>query len=51
MTNELKKYFFEQCKKNDIKVVPGHWPDFKTKEDVDKWINLMTSMFEKYFEE
>ena len=51
MTDEVKKYFMEQYEKSDIRVVPGHWPDFKSKEEVDKWLNLMESMAKKYFEE
>lgn len=36
---EIEDYFIEQYGKSDIRVVPGHWPVMKTKEDVDKWIS------------
>ncbi|MDT2759301.1 phage recombination protein Bet [Enterococcus xiangfangensis] len=37
--NDVESYFNEQYEKLGIKVVPGHWPEMKTKEDVDNWIN------------
>ncbi len=36
---EIEDYFEEQYENCGIKVVPGHWPEMKTKEDVDKWIS------------
>ncbi len=50
---EIEDYFIEQYEKCEIKVVGGHWPEMKTKEDVDKWIkNLESSkvMFEALFD-
>lgn len=44
MKNEILKYFLSKCKENDIKVVPGHYPDFKDKEAVNKWISIIKSM-------
>ena len=44
MTDEVWKYFFEQYRKCDFRVVPYHWPDFKSKEDVDKWIQFMEKL-------
>lgn len=41
MTDEVKKYFFEKYGKSKVMVVPGHWPDFKTKEEVDEWIGFI----------
>jgi L-arabinose isomerase len=38
MNQEIETYFAEQYKKAKFTVVPGHWPDFKSKEEVDKWI-------------
>lgn len=38
MREEAKLYFIEEYQKQDIRVAPGHWPDFATKEEVDKWI-------------
>lgn len=46
---EIETYFIEQYEKQDIRVVPGHWPLMQTKSDVDKWIEdlqLMKRMFE-----
>lgn len=50
MKHELLEYFLNQCKKNDIRIVPGHHPDFKNKSEIDKWINIMLSMFKDYCE-
>lgn len=52
MNSEVEKYFKEKYSKADFRVVPGHWPDFKTKEDVDYWImimELMNKQFNDYF--
>lgn len=38
MEDDVRKYFEEQYKKSKIRVVPGHWPDFKSKKEVDEWI-------------
>ncbi|HAQ41551.1 MAG TPA: hypothetical protein DCM73_12465 [Clostridiales bacterium] len=38
---EIEKYFVERYKKCGVRVVPGHWPEMKTKEDVDRWIELL----------
>ena len=38
MTTEVSKYFQKQYKELGVRVVPGHWPDFKSKAEVDKWI-------------
>lgn len=44
MTKEVETYFLKEYEQCPIKVVPGHWPDFKTKEEVDKWINFISDM-------
>lgn len=44
MTDEVWKYFWERYRKCDFRVVPYHWPDFKSKEDVDKWIQFMEKL-------
>lgn len=41
MTEEVKKYFFEKYEASSVRVVPGHWPDFKTKEEVDEWLKVI----------
>ena len=55
MTDEVWKYFLGKYRKCDFRVVPGHWPDFKSKEDVDKWIQsnekLLYAIFEDESEE
>ena len=44
MNNDVKEYFREQYKNCDFRVVPGHWPDFKNRHEVDNWISLMNLM-------
>lgn len=48
---EIEDYFMEQYNKANFKVVPGHWPEMKTKKDVDDWIkkteNIMNIIFIK----
>lgn len=43
---EVEDYFNEQYEKVGIKVVPGHWPEMKTKEDVDDWIKNLNMIDE-----
>lgn len=43
---EARKYFFEEYQKQDFRVFPGHWPDFASKEEVDKWIDMQNKMME-----
>ena len=38
MTKEIEEYFFEKYKNVGFRLVPGHWPDFKSREEVDEWI-------------
>lgn len=38
MTEDVKKYFEEKYANSKIKVVTGHWPDFKTNLEVDEWM-------------
>ncbi|MEN6567156.1 MAG: hypothetical protein ABFC57_12750 [Veillonellales bacterium] len=49
MTDEVWNYFRKRYKESDVRVVPGHWPDFKTKEEVDKWFKIVNSMFDDAF--
>lgn len=46
MNKDVYDYFLEQYEKVPFKVVPGHWPDFKSKEHVDRWISLLNTMYE-----
>lgn len=50
-TEEIYSYFLEQCKIAGVGVVPGHHPDFKSKEHVDTWIKLMLKAFEDFFDD
>lgn len=38
MKPEVAEYFSEKYQAQDIRVVPGHWPDFESKEQVDEWL-------------
>lgn len=52
--DEVMEYFKKRYSKCEVKVVPGHWPHFKTKEEVDRWIdfqNSLTKGFDAYFSE
>ena len=39
MTDEIRKYFMEKYAECSFRIVPGHWPDFKSKEEVDEWVD------------
>jgi hypothetical protein len=43
---EIEEYFLDQYEKAGFSVVPGHWPDMKTKEDVDAWICFMKKIID-----
>ena len=51
MTDDVSQYFCEQYRKCDFRVVPYHWPDFKSKEDVDKWILSNEKLSDAIFED
>lgn len=38
---DVEDYFIEKYEAHPINVVPGHWPDMNTKEDVDEWIKAL----------
>lgn len=44
MEKDIQDYFYQQYAKSTVKVVPGHWPDFQSKEDVDRWIDGLNEM-------
>jgi len=50
MDKDVEEYFCEQYAALGLKVVPGHWPDFKTRGEVDLFIEDMKEMaeFSKY---
>lgn len=43
---EIEEYFKVQYDKSGFRVVPGHWPEMKTKADVDEWISTMKKFWE-----
>jgi len=45
---EIEEYFKEQYEKSGIRVAPGHWPEMKTKADVDDWIRTMEKVLEAF---
>lgn len=47
----VNEYFHEQYKSADFRVVPGHWPDFKTKEEVDEWLDTMSRIMAAFRKE
>lgn len=46
MREEAKLYFIEEYPKQDFRAMNGQWPDFATKEEVDKWIEFNKSILE-----
>ena len=38
---KIEDYFLEQYNKCGVRVVPGHWPEMRTKKDVDEWIESL----------
>lgn len=54
MTNDVAAYFQKRYAEQPFRVVPGHWPDFKTTVEVDNWLEKMNRIkmaFEAAFEE
>ena len=51
MTDEVWTYFKERYEKASFRVVQGHWPDFKGKEQVDKWFALTEKITRSAFED
>lgn len=45
---EIEEYFEKQYAKSSFRVVPGHWPEMKTKKEVDEWISNMERMVTAY---
>ncbi len=44
MDSDVEEYFIEQYAALGLKVVPGHWPDLKTRGEVDLCIEDMRAM-------
>jgi hypothetical protein len=47
--NEIMEYFKKRYAESDIRVVPGHWPQFETKAQVDEWFK-QKNMLSKYID-
>ena len=45
-----KKYFIEKYQRSPVRVTPGHWPEFRSKEQVDEWFK-MHEIIEKSFDD
>jgi len=43
---DVMAYFLEKYEKANFRVVPGHWPNFKTKEEVDEYIDANEKLIE-----
>lgn len=39
--NPVMEYFFERYNNAGFRVVPGHWPEFQYREEIDEWIDVM----------
>lgn len=35
---EIREYFEDRCKELNIRITPGYYPNFKSKKQVEKWI-------------
>lgn len=46
MTPEVKEYARKRIEETGIIMVPGHYPVFKSKEDVDSWIEDCEKLIE-----
>lgn len=44
--DEAQNYFVKIYPTLEFAVVPGHWPDFETVEQVDEWIEMQMKMRE-----
>ena len=46
MTDEVREYAEKRILESNIRMVPGHYPDFKSKEHVDMWLKMSHAAFE-----
>ena len=51
MSDEVYEYFLERYQKAKFRVVPGHCPNFKSKEHVDKWFKFVDDIMSTAFKE
>lgn len=47
MSQELKDYANKRIKESGIRMVPGHYPVFDSKEHVDEWIEMMQELIRR----
>lgn len=51
MTDEVREYAEKRILESGIRKVPGHYPDFQSREHVDKWLEMSLYMFEHWDDE
>jgi len=51
MEKEVYDYFAKKLKEEGIRILPGHYPKLKTKEEVDKWFHIIKQSFKDFFKE
>jgi hypothetical protein len=51
MTEEVRKYAEKRIIESNIRMVPGHYPEFDSKEQVDRFIKMCEMSFRAYEEE
>ena len=51
MTEEVRKYAEKRIIESNIRMVPGHYPEFDSKEYVDRFIKMCEMSFRAYEEE
>lgn len=51
MTEEVRKYAEKRIIERNIRMVPGHYPEFDSKEHVDRFIKMCEMSFRAYEEE
>ncbi len=44
MPDDVWDYFKEKYSNAGFRVVPGHHPNFQTKDEVDKWFKVMEGL-------
>jgi len=50
MTKEVRKYAEKRILESNIRMVPGHYPKFESKEQVDRFIKMCEMSFQAYEE-
>ena len=48
MTEEVRKYAEKRIMESNIRMVPGHYPEFKSKEQVDMFLKMSELSFNEY---